>query len=278
MPNKYVQMNDWSDIDVALFKEQAKDMSDIETSQLTVISEGDSWFDYRIGVDLIDCLRRVHGYRIRNFARLGDTLENMIYGTEINRRFVESMPQIKVILERVSRTQPDVFLFSGGGNDVVGNAFASFLHHADSGLGILKESYARDTIKIVFKKYYQDLIGQIHERSTNTHIFTHGYGYARPTGDGAGILGFDFVGPWMKPVLAMKRINIENDGRQVIETLIDFFNQMLEELDQENERFHFVDLRSIIQDDDWRDELHLKNAGYRMASDEFNKAIQAVYG
>ena len=77
MPNKYSEMDEWSDVDVALFKESDElvvdDGVDIlnravtassgsSPNSLIVISEGDSWFDYKISADLIDCLRRYHGY------------------------------------------------------------------------------------------------------------------------------------------------------------------------------------------------------------------------
>lgn len=47
-----------------------------------IVAEGDSWFDYFPGTDFIDCLRKHHGYYLeKNYAKAGDTLENMIYGT-----------------------------------------------------------------------------------------------------------------------------------------------------------------------------------------------------
>ncbi len=48
----------------------------------TVVAEGDSWFDYLPGKDVLDNLRGTHGYKIYKFADGGDTLENMVYGTE----------------------------------------------------------------------------------------------------------------------------------------------------------------------------------------------------
>ena len=200
----------------------------------------------------------------------------MIYGTQTNRQFERVAPQIKIVLERVKNDQPDVFLLSGAGNDIAGDQFGSFLHHSESELGVLKRDLAVNTISIEFRKFYQDLISKIHSVSPNTHIFTHGYAYARPTGDGVGILGVSFIGPWLLPALGRKGIDPETSGRQVIEELIDLFNEMLQSLDDEFEHFHYVDLRSFIDDDDWRDEMHLKSSAFRLASDQFDIAIKNI--
>ena len=277
MPNKYAEMDQWTDEEVALFKESATTLVKQARNSLTVVSEGDSWFDYKISADLIDCLRRYHGYEIKNYATPGDTLENMIYGTQINRQFERVTPQIKIVLERVKNDQPDVFLFSGAGNDIAGDELGSFLHHAESGLGVLKHDFAVNTISVEFRKFYQDLISKIQSVSPSTHIFTHGYAYARPTGDGVGLLGISFIGPWLLPALGRKGIDPETSGRQAIEELIDLFNEMLQSLDDEFEYFHYVDLRSFINDDDWRDEMLLKSSAFRLASDQVDLAIKNVF-
>lgn len=290
MPNKYAAMDNWSEEEVALFKELAIAQSEGEPnitagpmatasstqSHLKIVAEGDSWFDYKISADLIDCLRKFHGYKIKNYAKLGDTLENMIYGTQVDRDYNRSTPQINIVLRRVEQVQPDVFLFSGGGNDIAGNEFPSFLHHSEANLGVLKTDFAESTINVTFRKYYLDLIQKVLAKSPNTHIFTHGYGYARPTGKGVGILGIDFVGPWLLPSLGMKGID-NNEGKKAIETLINLYNDMLKELDTENPNFHHIDLRHLLSDDDWRDELHLKSSAYRLASDSIAASISSVY-
>lgn len=47
-----------------------------------IVAEGDSWFDYSLaGIDIVDCLRAYHRYKVKTFASAGDTLENMIYGS-----------------------------------------------------------------------------------------------------------------------------------------------------------------------------------------------------
>lgn len=92
-------MDKWSDEEVTNFKEEGKDkqLNQIEIKAGTlkflhgstkIVAEGDSWFDYFPGTDLIDCLRKHHGYYLeKNYAKAGDTLENMIYGTGNQQQF-----------------------------------------------------------------------------------------------------------------------------------------------------------------------------------------------
>src|SRR5262245_26532291 len=50
----------------------------------TLVAEGDSWFDYLPGLDILDQLKLRHGYDIVKLSAAGDTLENIAFGTEIN--------------------------------------------------------------------------------------------------------------------------------------------------------------------------------------------------
>lgn len=153
-----------------------------------IIAEGDSWFDYLPGIDLIDCLINLFDYEIENYAKAGDTLENMIFGTGVTKHFQREVPQIYTILRRIEQTKPKVFLFSGGGNDVAGDEFKSFLNHSLSGLLPFRIEYAEEIINHVFRKYFEGLISAVAQRSPNTHIVTHGYGHTLPTGVGVDLL------------------------------------------------------------------------------------------
>ena len=57
-------------------------------------------------------------------------------------------------------------------------------------------------------------------------------------------------------------------------SLIDRFNGLLQELDDENDNFHYIDLRPHITDDDWTNELHLYNSAYRRVAERFHEKIQ----
>jgi hypothetical protein len=294
MSNKYSFMDDWDSKKVAQFKEEAVDkelelfgpdlLSRDASSEYRIpleskrlVAEGDSWFDYLPGTDIIDCLRKHHGYSIKNYARAGDTLENMIYGAEIDRKFQRVEPTIERVLQRIDKLKPQVFLFSGGGNDIAGEEFESFLNHNNSGLPALRETYINNMINVVFKKYFEDLIHRVTAVSPETNIVVHGYGNTVPTGVGVNVLFFRFAGPWLRPALAKKGIFDPQKQRKAVETMIDAFNDMLSQLDRSHPRFFHVDLRGMIDaDNDWVNELHLKNSAFARAADLIHEKIQEL--
>jgi hypothetical protein len=129
-------------------------------------------------------------------------------------------------------------------------------------------------INNVFKKCCEDLIAKVAEKSSHTHIIMHGYGYTAPTGKAVSLLGFKFAGPWLRPALTAKRI-LETDAQaRTVKVMIDSYNEMLKSLDEAYPFFHHVDLRTIIDaNNDWANELHLKNSAYARAADRISGAI-----
>lgn len=241
-----------------------------------LVAEGDSWFDFLPGTDLIDCLESQEGYRIDSFARAGDTLENMIFGSRVDGSGVAVDPPINRVLEQVAAIRPRVLLFSGGGNDVAGDEFATYLNHADSGLPVLREHVADQMIG-TFGRYLERLLDKVAAHSPRTRVLTHGYGHALPSGRGAGIFGIAFAGPWLLPALLQKGVRDGGLRREVVRQMIDRYNTMLQGLEARRpDRLLYVDLRGEIADEDWRDELHLKNSAYRRCARRIADRIRAL--
>jgi hypothetical protein len=141
----------------------------------------------------------------------------------------------------------------------------------------MRTEYIDYMIHVVFKKYFEDLIARVSEKSPNTHILTHGYGHTIPTGKGVDLLLFTFAGPWLRPALAMKRIFDPSQQRAAVETMIDTYNEMLAELAKSYEHFHHIDLRGMLDpESDWCNELHLKNSAYARAADAFHETIVQI--
>ncbi|TCT20873.1 SGNH/GDSL hydrolase family protein [Thiobaca trueperi] len=287
--SNYAYMDELSDEEVAEFKEEGieqqeafgdrsltKSSADFEMAQ--IVAEGDSWFDYLPGTDLIDCLRRNHGYSIKNYGDAGDTLENMVYGTKFKKdSFRPTEPKIHTVLRKIEQLKPKVFLFSAGGNDIAGDEFGSFLNHAETGLTPLRNEYVDYMINSVFKKCCEDLISKVAKASPDTHIIMHGYGHTAPTGKAVSLIGFKFAGPWLRPALTAKRILETDVQTEIVEKMIDSYNEMLKSLDEKHPLFHHVDLRPMIDaNNDWANELHLKNSAYAKAADRISDKILEV--
>ncbi|MGQ9372754.1 SGNH/GDSL hydrolase family protein [Acinetobacter tandoii] len=282
----YSFMDTWNDQQIAEFKENGKDQQELfinvqksilkaTTQSPKIVSEGDSWFDYLPGTDLIDCLRSNHGYVIKNYGNAGDTLENMIYGTKYFKGSYERQePTITEILRKVQQIQPDFFLFSGGGNDIAGDEFGSYLNHTDTGLPPLRKDYLNYMINTVYKQCCIDLINKIKKVSPKTKIIMHGYAYTKPTGKGVSLIGFNFAGPWLRPSLTKKNILNPINQVNIVNTVIDEYNKMLKSLSVAYPNFYYIDLRNTIDaDNDWANELHLKNSAYAKVAHLINDII-----
>jgi hypothetical protein len=238
------------------------------------VAEGDSWFDFILGTDVIDCLRDRHGYQIQNFARAGDTLENMILGNIVDANGKSVPAGIQQVLLTIKQVKPRLLFFSGGGNDVVGEKLVTYLNHHDFDPNHpLQEAYVKYMFNEVFHGYLSILIKKVSEANPGTMIVMHGYGRPIPNGQGAGFWGLSFVGPWMLPALMQKHIP-KDKHRELINRLIDEYNAMLAKLASEHpKQFVYVDLRSVISDSDWRDELHLNNSAFARVADEIHRVI-----
>lgn len=84
-----------------------------DPAHVVILSEGDSWFEFpriffRLNPvkDIVDWLIDEPRYAVYSIASGGDWLSNEIYTGE----YIEELPMVS----------PDVFLISGGGNDLVG--------------------------------------------------------------------------------------------------------------------------------------------------------------
>jgi hypothetical protein len=87
-------------------KNEFRDLKD--TDKKVILAEGDSWFNYPIILtDIIDRIAMEKNFAVYSLASGGDWLLNMLTA----RHYVEEL----------SVLHPDVFLISGGGNDLVGS-------------------------------------------------------------------------------------------------------------------------------------------------------------
>jgi len=243
-----------------------------------IVAEGDSWFDYPFELDVLDNLKRDWDYKIYRVAEAGDTLENMAWGTDIRRNFSRRTPEIVETLDAVLRHSPNVVLLSGGGNDIAGEELEGFLNHKDSGLPVICNQCVDHAFNSIFKNAYLYIAQKIWDIDASIHIIAHGYGYAVP--DGRAVFNFPgdyrFIGPWLRPAFAKKNITDPVEAETIMRQLIDVFNEMLDQLDSENQNFHYVNLRPVIDRSDWVNELHLSSDGYKRVAKKIHQLITTL--
>ncbi|MGE8066183.1 hypothetical protein [Pseudomonas sp. NPDC089569] len=249
------------------------------STPFNIIVQGDSWTNYLPGNDLVKSLRRI-GYMIRNFGTGGDTLENMLYGSKYNNSWVRQPCEHPEVLEAVKNEKPKFFIFSGCGNDIAGDEFASYLNHKDSNegrlLGVLRTDYSNYMINTVFRNGYEKMITTVLAASEKTQILIHGYGYAVPTGLGViNLVGKHIIGPWLRPALVSKGITNPKEQWGIVKKQVDTFNEMLASLAVKYAgKVHHIDLRNEIHPTDWVNELHLNRAGFTKAAGFFDEKMR----
>lgn len=247
-------------------------------SGTSVVAQGDSWFDYLPGNDIIKALKR-RGFIIKNYGSGGDTLENMLFGSTYRDGNWGRYPTEHLkVLESLKIIQPKFFLFSGGGNDIAGPELAPYLNHA--GLAPdkpLREDYLNFMFRQVFRASYEFMINSVSTAHPGVQIILHGYGHAIPTGKGVVNFGpWRFVGPWLRPSLTAKGILDPRVQAGIIQRMIDVFNEMLAELAGSYPNVHYIDLRKLIVGHDWVNELHLNRAGYEKVGDKYLSLMKSM--
>ncbi len=98
-----------------------------------LMAQGDSWFDYFPGKDIVDCLQDLYGHSFAGangattrLAIGGSTLNQIAYGAVSS---VFGVPQaaevtrLAELVRRIKLDRPQALLLSAGGNDVAGDEF-----------------------------------------------------------------------------------------------------------------------------------------------------------
>lgn len=240
-----------------------------------LIAEGDSWFDYP-GTDILSALQQ-SAYDVESVARAGDRVEMMAFGSGQLEKFAQAVE--KVIGQGHA---PKAILLSGGGNDIAGNEFGFLINHAGSPKQGLNDSVVRGVIEERVHDSYVWIIRTITDLcqkmlQKKVRILLHGYGYPIPNGDG--VLGGwgPLPGPWLRPGFIEKGFNNLAQNTDMMRTLMDRFNTMLQGVAANFAHVRYVSLRDVLPATKtlWANELHPTESGFKLAAKELEKAIEA---
>jgi hypothetical protein len=188
---------------------------------LQIFAEGDSWFDYPVpffGGSIIPRLERRLGVPILNLAKAGDEA-----------RYMLGVEERAILTEHLTNGCPaggpwDVLLFSGGGNDIVGNPMALWVTDWNPALppAELIQKTRFDAALALVRAAYEDLIALRARLSPTTQLVFQGYDFAIP--DGRGICGY---GPWLKPTFDLCKFPTLTAGQAVVKAMLEQFAAML---------------------------------------------------
>jgi hypothetical protein len=261
-----------------------------------LLAQGDSWFDYPPGTDIVDCLHTNHGHTIGNIAVAGSTLNDEAYGPVPHELFglplgpaqSDDPSRIAELVHRICEDKPQGLLLSAGGNDVAGDPFFSFINNAESGLAPVNQQVLTGVVGTTFDAALRFILDNglaaAADNGLNMPIFVHGYDYPWP--DGRGLIQFLGwkVGPWFDPVFNEKNFPNQSPAqlqirRNVLVVFIDTLNTMLQKIAADSKyagKVFYIDLRNTIPNqEDWANELHPGNDGFAWLAAKVDASLQA---
>ncbi|TBE49908.1 peptidase C14, caspase catalytic subunit p20 [Rhizobium ruizarguesonis] len=217
-----------------------------------LVSEGDSWFQYPFRLeDVIDDL--MQDYAVFSLDAAGDTLSNMLRQAEY--------------MGAIENTGASIFLFSGGGNDVVaGGNLAAHLFDFDPTRSAA--AHLRPTFNTLLDEsigLYSQLVRQVAKAFPDVQIVCHGYDYTIPAD-----------GPWLGKPMASRGIVDQDLQRSIAHVMIDRFNERLRLLQHTSARVNYIDCRNTVAEDEWFDELHPTDQGFEKVAKKFKTAIEKL--
>ncbi|GAB2622693.1 hypothetical protein GCM10027035_18130 [Emticicia sediminis] len=215
-------------------------------------------------------------------------------------------------ITELSRYSPEVFLISGGGNDLVGESRIATLVKKRTEVKIrdskIREheknyihnlyGYDSDTcnrivlgrdflsddfwaLLNIFLFQYYILFKSIEKagKFSNMKIITQGYDFAIPSNNKnifQNPLRLLFGnGKWLHKPLNTKGIYDSVEQRSVIASMLYEFSEMLIYVGSKFDNVFHIDCRGIASDKDWRDELHLKGNVYKKIAQMYEECIES---
>ena len=168
----------------------------------------------------------------------------------------------------------DFFIFSGGGNDVLGgSALVKLLKRKDAGgnssdpTKYLNNSDVERVLSSI-KAGYLNISNDVKEQSKKTMMFVHGYDYPVPVkGE-----------PWLAKPFEKRGYDLQVDKvliSDILGNLVDRFYSTLGQVADNAENVKVINLRGIVNGR-WNDELHPKKEASEDIALEYIKVIGPV--
>lgn len=243
---------------------------------LQIFAEGDSWFHYPVpslppfGGGIIPRLEDKLGVPILSLAKAGDEV-----------RFMLGVDERKLLIKQLTDGCPaggpwDALLFSGGGNDIVGNPLALWLKNFKPGLppAAFIDTARFDAALTLVRAGYEDLIALRDDLSGNTHLVFHGYDFAIP--DGRGVC---FMGPWLKPAFDLRKFASQATASAVVKEMLQQFAAMLASLASNHPKVTFINTQGTLAPfpASWHNELHPSKNGFDAITTKFHTTLKALF-
>ncbi len=218
-------------------------------NRIRIVSEGDSWFQHPLVKEIIDHM--LGRYSVLSLGAAGDDMADYYREAEY--------------MAAIEEENPKFFAFSGGGNDLMGGHFDDYLNqYSDdvNGEGPARFLNQRFYDKVdQMMKIYNSIFEEIKKNFPNVTILVHGYDYVIPKDKKKG--------RWLGKFMEEKGITTQEDKQGIIKVLIDTFNDRLGALSKNYDNVEYIDLRGVVNEYQWYDEIHPDNLGFEQVALKF---------
>ena len=239
-------------------------------SIVRIFAEGDSWFDYPPGVDVIGALKKLIKLPIANMAHHGDEVRQMLalkQRRELEQRFAKGAPDGKPW---------DALLFSGGGNDLVGDQLCIWISTYAQGMtpNQIVDTKRFGAVLEIIEAGYRDLIDLRDRLSPGTKLFINQYDFAPPNGKGV-----CNVGPWLKPSLDFRVVPL---GMQpdVVKVILERFANLLASIATSTSNVYPVPTQGTLPASTkewWANEIHPTDKGFKLVAEKFLAVMKTQF-
>jgi hypothetical protein len=241
---------------------------------LNLFADGDSWFDYPLPPTARnDVIRSIgsHGKPqplILNLAHYGDEARDLL-GVKRRQRIIDN-------LSDVENGTFDAILFSGGGNDTVGNQFCLWIQNYVPGMAPSQGMNIQRLAAVlgVVRSAFEDLIAIRDKILPQCPIFVHAYDFAIPTNIG---ICDNLIGPWLKPSLVSRGWKDTAAGTLVVKEFLLQFRGMLTQVAAAHKNVIYVETQGTLDPNEWANELHPTPQGFDKVGAKFLAAIRTVF-
>ncbi len=255
--------------------------------RLNIVAEGDSWFAYPpewfISGKPSNLIKHISSFTRKkaNFLSLasnGDEAVDMLSGKQKHTlidiiRWYENNRGIRSV---------DLLLFSGGGNDLVGEGdFERFIVRDAEGITDASECIEMDRLErkiLEISLAYEELLDIRDYYSPDTIVMTHTYDYPYPSDQGAEFLGgLVKTKAWVKRF--MDKAHIEHSLQaDVIKIFMDRMAEKILDIQERRDGFIVVDTRKTLQGKKWwLNEIHPDSKGFKKIARKIYKRMKEEF-
>ena len=267
--------------------EEFRMMLKLFPDRLNIVAEGDSWFAYPpewfIAGKPSNLIKHISSYTSKkaNFLSLasnGDEAVDMLSGKQKH-----TLIDIVRWYEKHNEIRPvDLLLFSGGGNDIVGEGdFERFIIRNAKGVTEASECIEMDRLDrkvLEISLAYEELLDIRDYYSPETVVMTYTYDYPYPSNEGAEFLGgLIKTKAWVKRF--MDKAHIEQSLQaDVIKIFMDKLAEKILDIQERREGFVVVDTRGTLHGKKWwLNEIHPNSKGFKKIAKKIYKRMKEEF-